>query len=87
MKTKQINLNQLAVIFSILIALHFFTSCTSDQIEKEPITIIDPEPEPEPEPEENPDLEAINALIANLSYDSKDFLNVQDTGGGHRPRR
>ena len=47
----------------------------------DPISNPDPDPDPDPNSGENPDLDAINAFITGLSYNSEDLLNVQETGG------
>ncbi len=76
MKAKQVTSNQLASLLMTALLVISFNSCSKD----------DPDPGTDPGTDpgsqiENPEAEEINTIIADLSYNPSDLLNVQDTGG------
>ena len=82
MKTRQITTRSILCLLLMGMVLTTFNSCSKDSPEPEPDPISNPDPKEDPEaPEENSNLDAINTLISNLSYDPGDLLNVQNTGG------
>ncbi|MEX0291650.1 MAG: thiol-activated cytolysin family protein [Flavobacteriaceae bacterium] len=82
MKTKRMKLKLVHYLLIFCLLPLAFQSCSKDTAEPEPDPISNPDPKEDPEgPDENSNLDDINTLISNLSYNPEDLLNVQNTGG------